>query len=40
MIQTFKTRVAAGLFAASFAFAAQAADVTGPAASFIYPLMS
>ena len=40
MIQTFKTRVAAGLFAASFAFAAQAADVTGAGASFIYPVMS
>jgi phosphate transport system substrate-binding protein len=36
----FKTRVAAGVLAASFAFAANAADVTGAGASFIYPVMS
>jgi phosphate transport system substrate-binding protein len=40
VIQTFKTRVVAGVFAASFAFVAQAADVTGAGASFIYPVMS
>ena len=40
MIQSFKTRVAAGMLAASFAFVAQAADVTGAGASFIYPVMS
>ncbi|UWX04463.1 phosphate ABC transporter substrate-binding protein PstS [Pseudoxanthomonas sp. NC8] len=40
MIQTLKTRVAAGVLAASFAFVAQAADVTGAGASFIYPVMS
>ena len=40
MIHTLKTRVAAGMLAASFAFAAQAADVTGAGASFIYPVMS
>ncbi|WP_372015058.1 phosphate ABC transporter substrate-binding protein PstS [Pseudoxanthomonas sp. 10H] len=40
MIQKLKTRVAAGVLAASFAFVAQAADVTGAGASFIYPVMS
>jgi len=40
VIQSFKTRVAAGMLAASFAFVAQAADVTGAGASFIYPVMS
>jgi len=40
VIHTLKTRVAAGMLAASFAFAAQAADVTGAGASFIYPVMS
>ena len=40
MNRSFKTRVAAGLVAATFSLAAQAADVTGAGASFIYPVMS
>ncbi|KAF1710478.1 phosphate ABC transporter substrate-binding protein PstS [Pseudoxanthomonas kalamensis DSM 18571] len=35
-----KSRLAASLIAVSFAFAAQAADVTGAGASFVYPAMS
>nr|WP_267190997.1 phosphate ABC transporter substrate-binding protein PstS [Xanthomonas dyei] len=37
---SFKTRLAVGVLAASLALCAQAADVTGAGASFIYPVMS
>ncbi|MCC4588087.1 phosphate ABC transporter substrate-binding protein PstS [Xanthomonas sp. NCPPB 1067] len=40
MIHLFKTRLAVGVLAASLALCAQAADVTGAGASFIYPVMS
>ncbi|QNH16431.1 phosphate ABC transporter substrate-binding protein PstS [Xanthomonas sp. SS] len=40
MILSLKSRVAAAAVAASFVFAANAADVTGAGASFIYPVMS
>ena len=40
MIHAFKSRVAVAVFAASSVFAANAADVTGAGASFIYPVMS
>ena len=40
MIHSLKTRVAVGVLAASLALCAQAADVTGAGASFIYPVMS
>ncbi|UYB53800.1 phosphate ABC transporter substrate-binding protein PstS [Xanthomonas sp. AM6] len=40
MIFSLKSRVLAAAVAASFVFAANAADVTGAGASFIYPVMS
>ncbi|KWV14706.1 phosphate ABC transporter substrate-binding protein PstS [Xanthomonas translucens] len=40
MILSLKSRVAAAAVVASFVFAANAADVTGAGASFIYPVMS
>ncbi|MCF5941689.1 phosphate ABC transporter substrate-binding protein PstS, partial [Xanthomonas perforans] len=40
VIHSFKTRLAVGVLAASLALCAQAADVTGAGASFIYPVMS
>ncbi|WP_282298511.1 phosphate ABC transporter substrate-binding protein PstS [Stenotrophomonas sp. PS02289] len=40
MIHAFKSRVAVAVIAASSVFAANAADVTGAGASFIYPVMS
>ena len=40
MIRTFKTRTAIVLLATGLAFGAQAADVTGAGASFVYPVMS
>ncbi|HVJ38027.1 MAG TPA: phosphate ABC transporter substrate-binding protein PstS [Stenotrophomonas sp.] len=40
MIHAMKNRLAAGLIAATFALSAQAADLTGAGASFIYPVMS
>ncbi|MBD7922756.1 phosphate ABC transporter substrate-binding protein PstS [Xanthomonas sp. CFBP 8703] len=40
MILSLKSRVATAVVAASFVFAANAADVTGAGASFIYPVMS
>ncbi|WP_066097057.1 phosphate ABC transporter substrate-binding protein PstS [Xanthomonas massiliensis] len=40
MIHSLKTRLVAGIAAASFALVAQAADVTGAGASFIFPVMS
>ncbi|WP_434212054.1 phosphate ABC transporter substrate-binding protein PstS [[Pseudomonas] boreopolis] len=39
-MHSLKNRVLVGLVAASFAFASQAADITGAGASFIYPVMS
>ena len=40
MIHAFKSRVAVAVFAASSVFAANAAEITGAGASFIYPVMS
>jgi len=40
VILSLKSRVATAVVAASFVFAANAADVTGAGASFIYPVMS
>ncbi|MQS41196.1 phosphate ABC transporter substrate-binding protein PstS [Xanthomonas translucens pv. translucens] len=40
VILSLKSRVAAAAVVASFVFAANAADVTGAGASFIYPVMS
>ncbi|MFC3656960.1 phosphate ABC transporter substrate-binding protein PstS [Xanthomonas hyacinthi] len=40
MILSLKSRVLAAAVTASFVFAANAADVTGAGASFIYPVMS
>ena len=40
MIPVLKSRVAIAILAASSAFAANAADVTGAGASFIFPVMS
>ncbi len=40
MIHSATSRLVAGLIAASFALSAQAADVTGAGASFIFPVMS
>ncbi|MGE8250265.1 MAG: substrate-binding domain-containing protein, partial [Stenotrophomonas bentonitica] len=40
MIHAFKSRAAVAVLAASSVFAANAADVTGAGASFIYPVMS
>lgn len=40
MIHTLKSRVAVAVLAASSVFAANAADVTGAGASFIFPVMS
>jgi phosphate transport system substrate-binding protein len=40
VILSLKSRVAAAAVAVSFVFAANAADVTGAGASFIYPVMS
>ena len=40
MIHAFKSRLAVAVIAASSVFAANAADVTGAGASFIYPVMS
>ncbi|KAF1016445.1 MAG: Phosphate-binding protein PstS [Stenotrophomonas maltophilia] len=40
MIRSFKSRIAIAVFAASTAFAANAAEITGAGASFIYPVMS
>ena len=40
MIHAFKSRAAVAILAASSVFAANAADVTGAGASFIYPVMS
>ncbi len=40
MIHAFKSRAAALVATASFVFAANATDVTGAGASFIYPVMS
>ncbi|NEL41182.1 MAG: phosphate ABC transporter substrate-binding protein PstS, partial [Xanthomonas perforans] len=40
MIHSLKTRLAVGVLTASLALCAQAADVTGAGASFIYPVMS
>ncbi len=40
MIHAFKSRAAVAMLAASSVFAANAADVTGAGASFIYPVMS
>ena len=40
MIRSFKSRIAVAVFAASTAFAANAAEITGAGASFIYPVMS
>jgi phosphate transport system substrate-binding protein len=39
-MHSFKTRLALGLIAATCALSAQAADLTGAGASFIYPVMS
>jgi len=40
VIHAFKSRVAVAVFAASSVFAANAAEITGAGASFIYPVMS
>ena len=40
MIHAFKSRAAVAILAASSVFAANAADITGAGASFIYPVMS
>lgn len=40
MIHALKSRVAVAVFAASSVFAANAAEITGAGASFIYPVMS
>ncbi|PPU46683.1 phosphate ABC transporter substrate-binding protein PstS [Xanthomonas arboricola] len=40
VIHSLKTRLAVGVLTASLALCAQAADVTGAGASFIYPVMS
>ena len=40
MISSIKSRLAVGVLAAALAMGAQAADVTGAGASFIYPVMS
>ena len=40
MIHALKSRVAVAIIAASSVFAANAADITGAGASFIYPVMS
>ena len=40
MIHAFKSRAAVAILAASSVFAANAADVTGAGASFIFPVMS
>ena len=40
MIHAFKSRAAVAITAASSVFAANAADITGAGASFIYPVMS
>ena len=40
MLQTLKARVAVLGFAALFGASAEAADITGAGATFIYPLLS
>ncbi|HZV39027.1 MAG TPA: phosphate ABC transporter substrate-binding protein PstS [Pseudoxanthomonas sp.] len=40
MIRKFKTSALVAVMAASFAFGAQAADVTGAGASFVFPVMT
>ncbi len=40
MLNSFKLRIAAFALAGGFAFNAQAADITGAGATFIYPLLS
>ncbi|WP_442682089.1 phosphate ABC transporter substrate-binding protein PstS [Stenotrophomonas sp. JC08] len=40
MIHTFKSRAAVAILAASSVFTANAADITGAGASFIYPVMT